>query len=585
MIKITIDSKEVDLPSDFCFEYTEENMLMEENTLPVPFTTSIEFPLKKSLRNQSIFRHKHRVTSIITDLTYKCIVYVDGFVLVDGWYIVESMGDVVSGELKMVNPTNDLDKPIDKFDWPKIYIGNALRVWYRPALTSFYWRLNEVFENLSTYLLQIGQPVRNAYIRIKSIRTQSASSVSQWSMFCGAKTSDDSYFYEDPYRHSGHMYPVLPALDFGVVMKTILGDNTLENPILSFINDEDMRLFCQTVTAPGFVEGRTTAPYVEIGEQYEGDYFKAYFNIANFMPSTPASDFIKAAINLFCCSIYFDKGNVYIKRNKDILMGGSYVDLSNFPLKYVSTSINKSKTYVCGYENLEGTPDGIEPTEVNLFNDIILAGREGEDDHFRDRFGNIWERKKINDLTEGWSYDCIWSRLHRKELTDEDNIFSKTTSLTPMLYSSYNQWTPLSLYYADSQWPHTPSGDRDPLLYRSVITSCLDSIGTKDDMFKIGFLNDYNNVFSYDNIGIDDLIRKYHREYKDWIEKDKKLVTVDMLIPASELFKMQLWNKVYFQGRMFLIKKRTMRFYMDFIDLTTLELVECQCPLITEEPT
>lgn len=74
--------------------------------------------------------------------------------------------------------------------------------------------------------------------------------------------------------------------------------------------------------------------------------------------------------------------------------------------------------------------------------------------------------------------------------------------------------------------------------------------------------------------GQDGLLERYHKPYKAWIERDKRVVKADILLTNLDLHNFDLSRKVHIQGRNFFIKELSITLTPHTIEPAEVEFVE-----------
>ena len=67
-------------------------------------------------------------------------------------------------------------------------------------------------------------------------------------------------------------------------------------------------------------------------------------------------------------------------------------------------------------------------------------------------------------------------------------------------------------------------------------------------------------IFSRISLSPSDLFEEYHSRFASWIARNRQTVTVGLDLTPTDIAKWRLFNRFYFQGRMWICKKLTVTF-------------------------
>lgn len=339
---------------------------------------------------------------------------------------------------------------------------------------------------------------------------------------------------------------------------------------------------------PGWNEDYPSQPYIEY---------------RNYMPDFAANDFVKSMLNMFCMSLFPHKGKLQLRKNNDVMNNSVEVSWSDKLIGTPEMLTDVGKSYDYGYP-------GEDPyTATERFTAVSTVWSMAVHPYSLDQNNSYEERFYIQETKQRFI-----KRVQRVDLEVLDNFggthdFSQDEVSYEMLDSglAVNKDANVSEKYsvepAVEPLPHYPaigfwSMENDTLEYANTFGMIVPSVSvdrkTRPTTIPLLFYkgmravpNDSSKTYPYassyaDNVnnlslaweGSNGLIQKYHKQYKEWVERDKLRLKGTFLLNAIDLHKLDLGDKIHVRGRNFFVDKLQITLRANTIDPAVIEFVE-----------
>lgn len=328
-----------------------------------------------------------------------------------------------------------------------------------------------------------------------------------------------------------------------------------------------------------------------------------FIRLNSFLPANPAPDFIKEVLKLFCITLVAKGGRYQLKRNKDIVLAPV---LHTWDDKLIGTpriATSSRLTYRYGYE---GEQEYLSDNEVELvgsmhdmINDDITPPEEGveekiyritttgqvfkktvtfipadpEDEDSEDEEITVYEPLSMGlgapITTTGEQFDSV-SRIKPLPVNPEEYWWTQANSQSEH---------PETAWWCVPRWEgdryHRPE-EAYVMFYRGIVPSTRSG-------HSYPYLSPYRQSPSGGGVtgnlslswnGSDGLLENFHKEFRQWIERDKVKVSGNFLLDALDLHNLDITSKVHLKGRNFYIEKIQVTIRHNRIDPAVIDLVE-----------
>ncbi len=334
-----------------------------------------------------------------------------------------------------------------------------------------------------------------------------------------------------------------------------------------------------------------------------------YIALSEFLPNLDANIFVKEILKLFCHTLYSKDGGYNIKSNTSILAAAATKDWTPKVIGQTPLQYDQLKIYEYGYTNEKRIYEGgATPVTVATINDMVnrtfsLSDGEYEQLFFvqetKQYFLKIAYNNKYREgNTEGEELIVDYEfqgYAPPAELVPEDENQSKYNAKSDIIFPDIYPtvfFTSLNNLKTTKYWMAVPRHFREEgsnsevrpsrVVKRETGFELLMYAGSKPVATSIGgttynypYLSPYGNTaLSFDWEGTNGLVSKFHKQFKDWVERDKLKMNAVMLLSALDISKMDITEKIHVKGRNFFIQKLQFNIRRDRIDPASIDLIE-----------
>ena len=638
MLEIIHNGKSLNLPPDIQISLTIENPLLKEDRIPTPYSLSFELPpTRHNLElfgwpdRIGSYKQSNHVRTIAVDIRFHAITISKGHLkltsYLDNLKVTFSGVDYIDG---IKHKLYEIDFGRQEFQGS--YTGNInfgssshFAYWYKQWADSALANTREDFvlapiaildksmpfsrwESIDYEVKWIGQT--SIFERFRSVyRYQDSAFFNLYNPWKGSYIIDRdlSYDYKVGVSHAN----VFPLFRIGHVFKKILG-SALHNNI--FLQEDLWNLVMPTFYYNKWTErlesqatdntfnNRQFPPMVENPRpEWNASYpSQPYIDYKNYMPDVAANEFVKSMLSLFCLSLFPYKGKLQMRRNSDIMESPVLADWTSKIIGYPEILTDTGKTYSYGYSDTAQYTATEQFISVNTIMDMVSYPFDlGTENYYegrffiqetKQRFIKRVQNREINVISE--SFDIFSDEIEYELIDSVLGVSHETDGSTG--YSVESPVEPIPSYPAAAF--HSMENDID--LYGNIYHFSTPSLSidrkTRPTTIPLVFYKgmrplaqDPSKTYPYASIYPDDinnanllwegehgLIEKYHKPYKDWVERDKLRLKGTFLLDAIDLHKLDLGHKVHVKGRNFFVDKVQITLRIDTIDPAVIELVE-----------
>lgn len=554
---VTKDGVFLDLSPDDEFEIEYESPLFADDRIPVPYSTSIAFLPTRT--NCMVFGF---VNAMMLEPAVKAVdveIRVSGIPLFSGSLEYDSYED---GKLNY----NFAGKSIE--DTLAGYIHET------EGLTKVTgWRVilgDKVDGDIADYIersrngdesLDFGTPMIVSSENIAKVETPGASNNE---IAPGAKFKN---------WHWSMSSPVAPAVRVSSII-----EKTATNVKMNF--GEEAKSVYESLAILGMYSRESSwAGFIT------EDKVNLTLDVADKLPECTKVDFIVNVMKIVCASLWTAGWDYLMLQNSEILESSDVDDWKAKVSDIYALGIEAGKKYDFGYKEEDSgnslDPDSLEiQSAVSGLRHLVLYTGTQSDAYKEADTGDIYSRSVISTTDSGAyvSMDILYRNLGKdseiSENSDKDTYDASTdfqlVSCVPMKTdeSSASQADFAVLMCPKITFPSLGDSRPDDIYIGILAYNQLTDKGflpegstaaTKsDDYRRPGSTGENIDVGISIIPGV--LRSGIHKQYADWIEKDRQLVSVDLNLSVMDIAGLKLWRKVYFCGRTWLIKKLTLTF-------------------------
>ncbi len=584
---ITKDGIALDLDPSVEFEIEIENPMLNDNHIPVPFSTSISF--LPTAKNKSIFGY---MDAMLLDPAVKIIdvsIYASGIPLFYGRLEYDGIED---GRLNYTFAGRSLEDEWGAYINKVQHLSNFVTAPSGAASTDY------------KFLVDIQQgvldqeSVKDAGISLYGdfelpmlVNKNSITEVEYESNNIGRTAVTPDIKYHNYFWNLSDA-PVTPA----VKVVSILGDIINKLAISEMIKGVVENL---AIIAP-----HRSRPLCALGLQ-QTDNGRLVLPVADMLPECTIFDLIINIAKIYCASIFRDGDRFVMLTNKEILSSPEVLIWDDKISKEISMSTEPASSYAFSFAN-DGESSLSTETEMGTTDDseaeikdvlgstkaietMITAGSSYTTVR-ENRTGNIYSGRELIVSGKKLSYHDVLLHRDEKVTTNEElegsfdnSVNFKRVECVPLLILDRNNtsYSPTTYHMCPVVESPTPCSDRPSDVW---IGSLIDGqLVGKGFAFrrqeKSGENANLNNVESSHaklSLDVPVLYRRYHSQFAKWLSTNRRVVTTDVILTLSDISKLRMYNKVCVCNQYFLIKKITHTFSQLFKTISSrVELIAC----------
>lgn len=595
MLEIFTNGQLTDLCLDTEVTFTYEQPLFSDDRVVAPYTFSYELPL--SPRNRALFGYPDRAASNTSFQKIPSEIRFAGLVIASGTQQIDEVSDRLSVNFVGADFPMGNRKYLYNLSLGKLDLGVAEDQYRRE------WTTTQSKIACETALQQwalAGDTLVAPPVGIKNVEFPAAEQYSfnrQNNLFINSFCSSYLQTLTKPTGVEGntvrvtHLSKILPVFRVGWLFRILFG-GMLQNNI-----------FDSETWRPLVLLGRWHPKY-QTADDYpvwniNSETGAVSITFQDFLPKVQANDFITNMLKIPCASMYPIGSQFVIETNADILSGASDVRVWDDKLIGIpSISIEEGKEYECGYNGDEGTvPDDIIPVKVQTIEDMFRDALAGDElkTYQIESTGQIIESQFDTEMGNRYKFRVVRQSMGGEDKTGDDDPEKDEKSSYDAKVNGTVLWTNLRAIIntdtiATRVFQYVPEGeaieeDRPDTLtvglfwgYRNQLYENESSVSdTYPYMSHCNYDGEGNRLgdatLRFD--GTDGLLARFHSRFKAWVEKDKRLLTAEVLLTARDLSRMDLRRKIAIRNKLYLIKTLSVTLTPRRILPAEVELVEC----------
>ncbi len=588
MLQIFVNDRQVDLFDDTEVAITLEQPMLSTDHVPVPYSTDIELPVTS--RNRTIFGFVDRHGRSAAFETFPARILFGGVSITSGEIKVSETGETITAGYNGVVIPEHIDRMAYRQDLGRVSLGKVeidddlnigKAVWQ--ACNNYYKALTN-----QTYPDMIAAPVaidaREAweisYVSPDFGPLTKQMSAAEWiNKFDGG---NGCYLPEKGY-HADRLSQILPAFRVGWLFDRLLDGRCKKN----IFNEGEWRRLMLFSLWHRHYNPESDAPVYDIDIR-----FNASLTFADFMPDKKANEILTELLKLPCASLYAKGDAFYVEFNRDILARKTFTDWTDKVDGPLTISEQEPQRYVYGYSreddeiSVELMPTGVASAQQIASLDPTSQLEPGT--YEISCTGQVIERVAAEDAT-GIGFNVLRQSMNPQQDKDPDDArsdfemtFGGSVPKTNICLqeSTADNTQGHRWYYApqvDEAQTERPDDLAVGLYYGWGTEICWNSKNLRD--------YPYMSHCNYDGYGnrlgdlslsftADDGLDAYHRDFRAWIEKPKKVVKCNVRLNAVDLHNLDLRDKVMINNRLYYINSITITLRPHTIEPSEAELIE-----------
>jgi hypothetical protein len=611
MLYIKIKGVHVDLPEDFAIDLILENPLLQQDRIPVPYTTSFEFPL--TIANKSLFANPTRINNAdriweydAGELGYGAHVFYYGMLI-----IAEISGKLMANFQASDNladfkkPMNQLDLGIYDFaetdyDGRKQKTGSDITALLQYQF--FVSRLHlEDFPITAAPIKILGDPPSLSTGGTPIYNYMLWAQNNFFNAFRGVGGNNDGFTDPSDGLYKSGVLPVYPQIRIAELMRILLKLSDENNP---FINSE---LYKMVITSHFHRNFKDDLIVNWFGFIFDNDYPSPmdppeplYFNMGSYQSQSSAAEVIKAVLNILCMTIFsfYEEGiQVYrLKFNKDLIADESFDDWDKLVGTIPKLSRETRQDYSFGYSDFNETEPKVDSDFIlSTIEDLLAAPVNSETNEQLYYIQTTGQHilKKENEFNPDYPFGTHSYEVRSSGLGGSNRNGG---------YDISSQFSPLKMTITENLLDISKSDEKHYYpLYLPIYSGEISVDFKPAIMLYQGlqpFENDLGNIegfphLSYHNYnasgerlgdlslawgGNDGLIKNYHEHFKNWVERDKLMAYVELIFPPYLIKSIDMSKKKMIRNRLFWIRKMVIPMSRKKIEPARVDLVEAPLP-------
>lgn len=549
---ITGDGISLDIDPSTEFEIEIENPMLSDSHIPIAFSTSIAF--LPTAKNKKAFGYMAAMLQEPKTKQLKASIHAGGIPLFYGRLEYDGIED---GKLNYTFAGRDIED-----EWSG-YI-HELKHLSEPTFP------NESYgsiENDKKYkeMLQVQEGTMEADYALPMLINQDSITEMEHDSSSSMTTGEHYDILEIKYHNyywGLHHAPVTPAVKVSSILSKVLERIEIDTDILP-------RLQKLAILAL-----HRSRPLCNHGLQQNGDR-KLFLPIADMLPECSIYNLLTNILKMYCSVMFRDGQSFVIKSCNSVLLGA----IKHIWDEKINSNITLTKeprsSYTFTFSNDDDNaykPDSEESENSEDF-DII----------------DVWGLKSVIEEIEKSSTDYISIRDNKtKDMYSGKSLTVKRASNTATLPS-----VDILLHHLSS---FSPEKDEEQSFDNTVDFKCVKCLPLHHAPFLIdntayhlcpivkpsaagenrstdviigcllngqlvdkgtAFVNGSNNEGSDENCSIDPdaLFQKYHTLFKQWLSKERKIISADVALSLPEIASLRMYDKISISNQSFLIKK------------------------------
>lgn len=593
MLEIFTDGEKTDLQPDTEIELTFEQPMIADDRIPAPYSFDYELPLTP--RNRRLFGYPDRAASDRMFEKVPSEIVFGGVVVARGTQRIEEVTDRLTVSFTGAVFPDRMRKYLSSLSLGGLSLGSPLPPLDgndRVRTAQCYTKYNEILTaNIASDEACMVAPLEG----IKGVEFPesggSGSYLRQNTLFVNAY--NNGYLFACPGTERTHMSKILPAFRVGWLFDKLFGA-ALQNNI--FNGDFWKRLMLVSRWHPKYLV-EDDAPPIHIG-------LGAGVSYADFLPKMAANEFVSQMLKLACATMFIRGNNYVIEHNGDVLTRS--VDVADWTGRMIgepTVSLEEGMIYDYGYSGEEGRySDEIVPKEVDSVSDMFADANAGDEVTLRTykvaTTGQLIESLFDDDTSNRVRFNVVHTSFGKREEPETDGDEQDDRSTFDMKFNGSPLANNLRCDMEDDEttlghFSYIPEGDvieedRPEDLTVGIYWGLKRSMAVSPagSVWMPGAYYPYLSYCNYDAQGNrlgdttlrfdgdDGLLQTRHRVFKEWIERDKRMLSVRVRLSALDLHRLDLRNKVSIRNRTYLIKTLSVVLTPLRIEPAEAELVE-----------
>lgn len=362
------------------------------------------------------------------------------------------------------------------------------------------------------------------------------------------------------YRQSNF---VIPVVKLKYILQTLLPDYEIDAALSAYVGNIG-------VVAPYRTNGLISDnKFGGLDQDEEGNFI---LDLAQGMPNVSIVEFVENMLTTFCASIFITKAGKRILSNQSIMESRDFADWSDKISDEIEQEFEQGQNYEYGYSAITDNEVTGAISDCQTIADCLNypSGAVVRCLATQDIYVVIDREVVASEIFYVKGLDLLKQEgaIVKEPPANDRDVFSATSKFIPVKCVPYNfhyKWG-ISEYAANVMTPIVdvplPGGARpDKIQFGTLCTSYKNFFSNAVQFTSNGFYGLESNwaVGShtlYMNGGYG-LYERLHRDFAEWLDKDKAQTSARVNLSASDIANLEIWKKVMLYNRLYLIKSLT----------------------------
>lgn len=555
MIEIITDSGiSLDLVPDQDITMTIENPLLSADRIPVAWTT--DFELAPSQKNFSLFKFVPglyvipNITSVNASISINSIPIVSGKLEFTSFtassFSVSFAGVSIEDSLK--GTLNEA--PMEKWNFGTMVASADIQ------------RYNDV----------IGKARLNERSEFTLPTLVRESLVDEPDYSSPKEPEQTQLKWATKYANNLQGYYVIPVLRLKYILATVFSDCNIDSDYNELISNIG-------IVAPYRKNG--SVDDYEHGGLDKDDYGNYELDLASGLPSVPVVDFVKDILSTVCATIFVSSQGKAMISNKSIMRSTEFVDWTSKVADEWSVTWEDGMDYEYGYSSIPEPKEIVgEIVDCRTINGCFNAAEGATVRHTptQDIYSVLYVNTTIAEIRgDTWTgLKPVLSVVEQGKMftptapeNSQRDVYSAKSGLIPVktkpqMYYKYRgneMWWNYAYVAPIVSFPKT-GGDRSTDVYFGIsyyddtgsMNFASSSILSSNGVYGKGEDGWEENALSVKMQEDDGIYNLFHKEFAEWLNKDKSPYSVPLNLNAFDIQGLQLWRKVMLKHQLFYIK-------------------------------
>lgn len=584
MLQIYVDDRPIDLSDDISIDLVFENPLFSSDRIPATYSLSYDLPLTP--RNRQVFGNPDRVAAAGDRFRERpARILFAGIEIASGVQTIEEISDVIT--------VNFSGSVLPDFINRKLYnapLGEVVLSYYTSGNDSTSIAQTNYDGRLRGNLRDPDSPYVACPLAVKeSGETAERDPNNPHDQYLTTRKSFVNLTDRsgEGYLHyltsgGGYLLKILPAVKVWYLFDKIFGDRLERNV---FKEGEWAKLCLQTLWHPDYKLTDNLPPWRSVNED---GINKKILRWADFMPDVTVADFVVEMLKLPGCTMYLRGDRFSVEYNDDILKREVYHDLKLEDGYTISREAGQR--YLLSYSDSES----LEQTDVEIREaaNVVEGMKVMDGSVYVSAFRSRYPPQVLQADGESVPHLTVVKAYRPEEEAEESDVEEPATyDMTiqaQVVRCNVRRW-----WYEDADLEgstlerfYIPEIERiESKRPDTILLGLYQGLQRHIRYMGEGFPYPYLSATNYNAYGerlgdlsleIDTLsgLAQRHTAFKSWIERDKVVVTGQVLFTALELHDLDLRDKFTFHGRRFFIRTMNVSLKKNRIEPTEVEFVE-----------